>query len=210
MLSYILYPALGILGRGLRRSFRDDSRYLKLPFRKSDKKAVKNFYFYTSRRQNHLRLLQLYHLQERCESWSVNGFRKGVEYRYPLLDKRIIEYMLKVPSELLCKTEPSRPLLRKIGEGILPDEVRLNLYKNDPVYWKWMDELFKGSAISFMEEVIGWKDNADLHFVDFELLEEDINKFKTNVEIDQKVLFRALVYLKAIHEFVKKYKSQVT
>ncbi len=35
----------------------------------------------------------------------MNGFRKGVEYRYPLLDKRIIEYMLKVPSELLCKTD---------------------------------------------------------------------------------------------------------
>ena len=47
--------------------------------------------------------------------------------------------MLKVPSELLCKTDYFRPLLREIGEGILPDEVRLHEQKYDPVYGRgWM------------------------------------------------------------------------
>jgi asparagine synthase (glutamine-hydrolysing) len=208
LLLYIIYPAMGILGRGLKRALRDDNRYIKKAFRIDYRDAVQNFYFYRSRKQNHLGLLQVYHLQERCESWAVTGFRKGVEYRYPLLDKRIIEYLLKVPTELLCKSDLSRPLMRKICEDILPEEVRLNYFKNDPVYWNWMDELFKGSAISFMEEVSEWKDNEELRFVDFELLEEDINKFKKSTDsIDLKVLFRAMVYIKAVHEFTKKYRE---
>jgi asparagine synthase (glutamine-hydrolysing) len=209
-LLYILYPALGILDRGTAKSFRDDAHYIKKPFKSSDKNALRNFYFHTSRHQLHLRLLRFYHLQERCESWAVNGYWKGVEYRYPLLDRRIIEYMLKVPSELLCKTDHFRPLLREISEGILPDEVRLNLHKNDPVYWAYMAELFKEAAILFMKEVDEWKDNPDLYFVDFKLFDEDIRKFiKRPDEVDQKVLFRALVYTKAIHEFVKRYRGDV-
>jgi asparagine synthase (glutamine-hydrolysing) len=209
-LFYVIYPALGILDRGTAKSFGDDAHYIKKPFKSSDRNALRNFYFHTSRHQLHLRLLRFYHLQERCESWAVNGYRKGVEYRYPLLDRRIIEYMLRVPSELLCKTDHFRPLLREISEGILPDEVRLNTHKTDPVYWAYMAELFKESAILFMKEVDEWKDNPALQFIDFELLNEDINKFKnTPDKVDQKVLFRALVYIKAIYEFVKRYRGDM-
>ncbi len=208
MFFYVIYPALGILDRGTAKSFRNDARYIKKSYRKSDRKALGNFYFHFSRRQMHLNTLSFYNIQERCESWNMLGFRKGVEYRYPLLDKRIIEYMLKVPSELLCRTGQFRPLLREISQGILPEEVRLNQSKNDPVCWAYMDELHKTSAVSFMEEVNIWKANPDLHFVDFDLLTEDISKFKSQtLDIDNKILFRALVYLKAIHEFTVIYRQ---
>lgn len=208
LLSYVIFPAIGILDKETVKSFNDDARYLRKSYRRSDKKAIADFYFHTSRHQLHLNMLKFYHLQDRCENWTIMGFRKGIEYRYPLLDKRIIEYMLKVPSELLCKTDHFRPLLREIGKGILSEEVRLNWDKSDPVYREWMDELFRDSAIRLMKEVITWKANTDLKFVDFELLEKEIMEFKENrLTIEPKVLFRSLVYFKAIHDFTKKYKG---
>ena len=205
---YVLMPALGILGRGTVRSFRDDARYLKRPFRKSDRKAVRQFYFHTSRHHHHIGMLNFYHLQDRCENWFMMGYPRGVEYRYPLLDKRIIEFMLRVPSELLCKTDFFRPLLREISEGILPDEIRLNRSKNDPVYWGWMDRLFSEAAPELMEEVDAWERNPDLHFVDFDLLTQDIAKYRDHsLKVDSKVLFRALIYLKAVHEFILAYRK---
>jgi asparagine synthase (glutamine-hydrolysing) len=205
---YVLMPALGILDRSTSMAFRDDARYLKKSFKKSDRKAIRRFYFHTSRRRHHLGMLNFYHLQDRCEKWYVMGYRKGVEYRYPLLDKRILEYMLKVPSELLCTTEYSRPLLREISEGILPEEIRMNMSKNDPVYWAWMDELYRGAGIQFMNEVDVWERNPDLHFVDFAMLNEDIRKYKNHSpDDDYKVLFRTLIYLKAIHEFTLAYRK---
>ncbi len=209
MIFCVVHPALGIMSRGMIRSFKNDSRYIKKSFSQSDRKAIKYFHFNTSKHQFHLSMLRFYHLQNRCESWNVNGYRRGVEYRYPLLDRRIIEYMLKVPTELLCKTDDVRPLLRELGEGILPEEVRLNRSKNDPVYREWMEELFRDAAVSFMEEVSVWRANPDLSFIDFDLLTRDISIFKDSPEnFQQKVLFRSLVYLKAIHEFTVDYRQE--
>lgn len=202
MLGYVIYPALGILDRGTAKSFGDDARYIKESFKKSDRRALRDFYFYISRHQHHLRLLHFYNLQERCESWHVMGFRKGAEYRYPLLDRRIIEYMLKVPSVLLCTTDYYRPVLREISEGFLPDEVRLQWQKSDPVCWEYIGKLFRESSAEFMEEVNVWQTNPDLHFIDFGLLTKDIDRYKTDPgSVDAKVLCRAIVYIKSIHDF---------
>jgi len=61
-----------------------------------------------------------YH-QERLESWATLGRRAGVRYRYPYLDKRIVEFALSIPSELYFKHGKSRHLYMQALENILPD-----------------------------------------------------------------------------------------
>jgi asparagine synthase (glutamine-hydrolysing) len=204
---YVIFPALGILDFPTKKSFRDDARYLKREFKPSDRNALKSFYFYKSRVRLHLGLLNFYHLQERCEFWYINGFRRGVEYRYPLLDKRIIEYMLKVPSEILSDLKYDRIILREISNGILPEEVRWFSRKDDPVASERYNFFLKEAGREFMEEINDWKSNPDLFFINFRLLEKDIIRFGKNTgDKDSPVLSRALVYIKALHEFTKKYR----
>jgi len=211
LLSYVLYPYFGVLPKSVRRFFKERARYLKKPFRKSDRRAVRYFYFFRSRRQLHLRLLALYHIQERCESWSVYGYRHGIEYRYPLLDKRIIEYMLAVPSELLCKTDYYRPLLREISENILPGEVRFNWSKDDYVFQAHMKELYKEAATELIGELPEWKLNKELSFIDYKLLEEDLSKIgRSGTGRDADILFRSLVFIKAAHSFLIEFKKQAS
>ncbi|HOW26119.1 MAG TPA: asparagine synthase-related protein [Bacteroidales bacterium] len=205
VLSYVIFPAVGLLRPGVARSFKIYARYLKGPFKRSERSVLKDFYFYRSRHGLHLGLLRFYHLQERCESEIINGFRHGVEYRYPMLDKRIIEYMLRVPSVILAQSDHNRPVLREVSEGLLPEEFRWHWQKADPVQFAHTEYLFKESAIVFMNEVGDWKANPDLGFVDFDLLEKDIREFNRNPERDHKTLFIAVVYLKAIHEFTRTY-----
>lgn len=208
-INFVLFPVLGILGKTVRQSFRDDARHIIHPLKRSDPKAIKNYYFHTSRRQLHLRYLGFYHLQERCESWAVNGFLHGVEYRYPLLDKRIIEYMLKVPSELLAGIDQSRPVIRDLGKGLVPEEVRLNTSKNDPVRSSYYDYLFHGAGKIFMDEADSWRGIPPMQFVDFKRLSEDMARYKHNPQRkDEKILFRSLVYLKAVHSFCGQYGMQ--
>jgi hypothetical protein len=114
--------------------------------------------------------------------------------------------MLRVPSELLCVPELYRPLLRIIGKGLLPDEIRNHTGKDDPVYWAYLQHLYGESADTFIDEIEVWKANRGMHFVDFNLLAQDIEEYKAgSAGIDNKVLFRALVYLKAINEFTRIY-----
>ncbi|TFH50155.1 MAG: hypothetical protein E4G92_00605 [Bacteroidia bacterium] len=206
-LQYTLYPALGILQKGISRSFDDDARYLRKRYRKSDRKAIRNFYFHTSRRGMHLGLFSFYHLQERCESWTSEGYRMGIEYRYPLLDRRIIDYILRVPSSLLCRTDHFRPLMRVISEGVVAEEVWSNKSKRDPVFLAYRDELLKDAAGILSEEAEIWKGNSEMQFADFERLEKDLRLYRENpVDADMKVLFRGLIFLKAAYEFTKSYR----
>jgi len=200
--EYIIFPLTGLLAPDVAHSFRNDGRYLKKAYKQNDRRTVKNYYSFASRRQFHLNMLEVYHLQDRCETWMVNGYRHGIEYRYPLLDKRIIEYMLKVPSELLCRTDYYRPLLREIGEGILPDEIRWKWDKRDPACLSWMNNLYKEAAEFIMKEIGIWESDPEMQFVDFKKLREDIKSYKDNPDMpDNKVLLRGLVFLKGIHEF---------
>jgi len=201
LLYYVIFPALGRLDFPTRKAFRDEARYLKRGLRKSDHKALRNFYFYRSRRQLHMGLLNFYHLQERCESWYISGFRHGVEYRYPLLDLRIVEYMLKVPSAILSDLTHDRILFRELSSGLLPEEVRWRWQKIDPVATA-VDKLYmKEAALEIMDKTADWKSNPKLSFIDFKRLDKDIRKFRMGKLKDKEILFRGLVYMKASHEF---------
>jgi len=154
-------------------------------------------------------MLQFYHLQDRCEKWFTMGYSHGAEYRYPLLDKRIIEFMLRVPSELLCTTDYFRPLLREVSEGLLPEEVRLNTSKSDPVYRAQMNGFFRDAALSFMGEAARWRDNPDLGFIDFDCLFSDIEKYRRGdrtADVDR--LFRGVVWIKAMDSYTKAYRRE--
>lgn len=52
--------------------------------------------------------------------------RFGIEYRDPLWDKRLAEWCLRIPEEQYLYNGQGRGLIRRIMEGRLPDEIRLN------------------------------------------------------------------------------------
>ena len=83
-------------------------------------------------RRMQLALLRSGHLSQRIESWSSHGAMAGIEYLYPLLDRRVIEFALSAPDHLYMRDGWKRWLYRSITEGILPDEVRWNKRKEDP------------------------------------------------------------------------------
>jgi asparagine synthase (glutamine-hydrolysing) len=48
----------------------------------------------------------------------------GIDLRYPFRDRRVVELMLRLPSEQLCRPGLTRPVLREAMRGLLPDQVR--------------------------------------------------------------------------------------
>ncbi|MCK7461458.1 MAG: hypothetical protein MZU84_05040 [Sphingobacterium sp.] len=102
--------------------------------------------------------------------------------------------MLRVPSSLLCRDDIFRPLLRVIGKRciLLLMEIRLNTGKKDHVFSAYWDDLLKISAGPLIDEAKQWSANPALFFVDFNLLFNDIEKFRNEPDsIEQKVLFKS-------------------
>ncbi len=160
-----------------------------------------------SRRTFHLQLLKKYSLTARTSDWYVHGQRNGIEYRYPLLDKRIIEYMLKVPSKSLVNGSGNRMILRTLGKGYLPDEILLGT-KNDPVNYYHFQSVTQKTQDRLLEELKDFQNNPELEFIDFERLEKTIKNLQNaNQAADISNDLLIIHYLKKTHEFTKGYYS---
>lgn len=68
-------------------------------------------------------------LTRRIEDWAQSGLAHGIEYRYPLLDRRILEFGLGAPSHLFRKDGAKRWLMRSAIDPLLPDNVVWNFSK---------------------------------------------------------------------------------
>ena len=81
---------------------------------------------------NQIALLENGFLTQRIEAWASNGAQNQILYTYPLLDQRIVEFSLGIPSELYVRDGYARYLFRLATGGILPDLVRWGSVKVEP------------------------------------------------------------------------------
>jgi asparagine synthase (glutamine-hydrolysing) len=63
-------------------------------------------------------------LQELLEEWACRAAAVALEPRYPLLDKRLIEFCVRVPPGQHVQGGYTRSLIRRAMEGVLPSEVQ--------------------------------------------------------------------------------------
>ena len=77
----------------------------------------------TGVRPMQLALLGHGHLAQRIEDWAASGARRGIEYRYPLLDRRLLEFALGLPPEQFRRGRWGRWLMRHALRDALPASV---------------------------------------------------------------------------------------
>jgi asparagine synthetase B (glutamine-hydrolysing) len=58
------------------------------------------------------------------DSWALYGERYGIEYKFPLLDKELLEFWFSVPVKHTYQTMISRYLYREAMKEILPEMIR--------------------------------------------------------------------------------------
>lgn len=79
-----------------------------------------------------LSLLQYGHLTKRAEVWANAGADDGIVYRFPLLDRRLVELCLSVPATLFFDGDVDRILYRRTVDGVLPPSLQWGQVKDEP------------------------------------------------------------------------------
>ena len=87
-------------------------------------------------RRTQLRLLQNGIFQTSLELLARLGARHGIEYRYPLLDRRLLEFALGLPPTQFRRGRWNRWLMRSALAPILPSEIVWNPSKKDPARYE--------------------------------------------------------------------------
>ena len=65
------------------------------------------------------------HVAQRLEYSAIAARKHGIEYRYPFLDKRLIEFYLSMPPRLKARNGIVRYAIREAMKEILPEGIRL-------------------------------------------------------------------------------------
>ncbi|MGF1501926.1 MAG: asparagine synthase-related protein [Paracoccaceae bacterium] len=71
-------------------------------------------------------------LAARLEALALRGLDEGIGYAHPLLDRALLDLVLRVPGRVLDRPQRPRALLRAAMTGMLPDPVRERVMKLDP------------------------------------------------------------------------------
>ena len=104
-------------------------------------------------RDMQLHLLQHGHLSQRMEGWAAHGARHGIEYRYPLLDRRVLELVLGLPPEQFRRGRWSRWVMRRAFDSLLPPEVCWTAKGADPLRFGAL-EVAVGEALPTVRRII--------------------------------------------------------
>ncbi|PYS74616.1 MAG: hypothetical protein DMF69_01365 [Acidobacteria bacterium] len=98
-------------------------------------------------------------LTERIESWAAHGAPLQIEYHYPMLDRRLMEFVAGLPAEQFVRGKWKRWIMRKTTEGILPPDVCWQPDKAEPVRIKQGKEAVSEALNMALEEI---KSKTDL------------------------------------------------
>jgi asparagine synthase (glutamine-hydrolysing) len=83
-------------------------------------------------RRNQLRLLNSPHLAVRTTNWASIGARFGQAFTFPMLDRRVVDFALSLPSTWHIRDARKRRVFRDAMEGILPEKIRWRFEKLTP------------------------------------------------------------------------------
>jgi asparagine synthase (glutamine-hydrolysing) len=90
-----------------------------------------NLFGYGNRSKFIQNLLQSYHIPRRMDCWTFHSESFGFTYKYPLLDKDLLEYWFSLPVEFTFHKMEPRLLYRDVLNGILTEEVRIRKGKDE-------------------------------------------------------------------------------
>jgi asparagine synthase (glutamine-hydrolysing) len=114
-------------------------------------------------------------MPRRLEYCAIQAQTHQAEYRYPLLDKRLVEFYLSLPSSMKFRNGYGRYILRKATEGILPPEIQWRTDKTGVVvpsiFLRW-----KQDEKAIRDLILRAKESNIKHYVDYDKMLDMLEK----------------------------------
>ena len=82
---------------------------------------------------NRYALLSSYHIARRTEHWALMSARQGIAVSFPMLDRRLVEFVTSLPSSLFLRNGWKRSVFRDAMVDVLPEKIRRRRGKLNPI-----------------------------------------------------------------------------
>ncbi|TNE55629.1 MAG: hypothetical protein EP338_02325 [Bacteroidetes bacterium] len=203
----LLLPSLGFIHPSIKETLRKEVYYLKKGEDMIDWEQQKKIYCYRSRRHRMIQQLSAYRIAERTDISYALSYLYNIEYKYPLLDKRIIEYLFQIPSNLVFSERENRSLMRQLSRELLPPKISENQRKRDPALDQLSEIFYSECTWRFSKRIPEIQNESILSIFKLPSIQEDLSKFgKEEIGEEEKEILMSFVYnLEMFVQFCEKY-----
>lgn len=104
-------------------------------------------------RQTMHHLLRYSSTTARLEDWAVSGAARGIDYRFPLLDRRLLEFVYTLPPRMFRRGRTRRWLIRQASKDLLPEVIRRNNSKVEPLRVGWIERAMAEAVIRLADRL---------------------------------------------------------
>ncbi len=126
------------------------------------------------------------HILQRIENWTSSAFEKKLEYSFPLLDKRIVEFALAVPEDLFSLKEGhQRYFFRSAISNFLPENIAWAAKNGEPEHGKAYIRLWDEALRLWMQKNEKISESRN-YYVDSPRIIRRIKMYITNKENGEK------------------------
>lgn len=136
--------------------------------------------------------IQRGHLAERMEGWNKWGAPHGVQYAFPLTDKRLFEFMLSVPPEVMFGVGASRLMYRQAMAGVFPQSMVGDPFKTAPASERYVLRLRKQVFERVQGEFQRGEWDGDYPWLDIPRLRADLDRLIPTLDRKDQVYWTIL------------------
>ena len=126
------------------------------------------------------------HIPERIEETSLLAQQHGVEYRYPYLDVKLVEFFYSLPFEYKYRNGTGRYLFRLAMRGILPEKIRIRPDKWGNTIPNVFARLLSDEKL-FRELIEESRQKNNIHYIDYDKLDRMLDSFIPNMGQNQRL-----------------------
>jgi len=137
-------------------------------------------------RENRWRLMTRAGIADRTEQWAQIGARHGLAFAFPLLDRRVVEFSLSLPSELFLRDGFRRRLFRDAMADVLPPTVRWRHQKFQPFPSRIID--VAASKDEYLARIDTYEKNESVvRMIDLALLRRQVEAFPSPERVREEI-----------------------
>ena len=144
-------------------------------------------------------------IQQRIESWTAVGHDKKIEYTYPLLDKRIVEFSLAIPEELYNKKNGyNRYFFREAINHLIEHDIVWAPKSSDSQASSKRLELYDESLKLWLETYAQQYKSLNSDYIDIEKLITELKNYFSQTTINKTHLSSIIESIILLHKTLSK------
>jgi asparagine synthase (glutamine-hydrolysing) len=128
----------------------------------------------------------------------------GLEVRVPFLDKEIVEYAERLPSNLKVRNGSGKWLHRQVCQAFLPSTILRRKKRGFGV--NVVDDWFRGAAQKKMEEILLGRESQIYNYLRPSAVKQIFEEHRTGQNDNHKILFSLVVF----EEWLRAHEQPVT